>query len=194
MATFDDNPTSTISQTGWTETSDSVWEDLSVLVNGTSTSDETTTDDDNSNALILGGTTLPGDFPAGGADSISYTIGMRVQSTKNISPLPQMKFIITTSANAEIANVTVSLGGSPTVFTDYTGSMSITGNNTDTGWTGHRLRLEPISNDTDHTDFEVYKLQAVVTYDGGGVFPLGAKIILGSSNSIIQPPMAGFTQ
>lgn len=190
MATFNVNPSSDISRSGWTETSDSVYEDLSVLENGTSTSNETTTADNNSNPCILGGVALPGDFPDDGADSIAYTIGMRIQDDKNISPLPQMKIKITTSGNAEIANVTVSLGGTPEVFADYTGSMSITGNNTKTNWTGHRLRLETISNDTDHTNFEVYKLQAVVTYSTGSTHIPGAvRVLLGEN--IIQPPMTG---
>ena len=119
---------------------------------------------------------------------------MRIQDDKNIDSLPQMKFQITTSGNAEIANVTVSLGGSPESFTDYTGTMTITGNNTSGGWTGHRMRLETISNDDVHTDFEVYKLQAVVTYDGGTVFtPGAADLVLGAGSNIIQPPMAGFS-
>jgi len=192
MATFDIDPTSDIAIVGWSQTSDTVWEDLSIPEGGGDTY-ETTTDDDNSNACILGGVSLPGIFPADGADSVSYHIRMRIQDDKNIDPLPQMKFQITTSGNAEIANVTVSLGETPEVFADYTGSMTITGNNTSTDWTGHRMRLETISNDSDHTDFEVAELQATVTYSTGSVFiPGTVRVVL--NENIIQPPMTGYHQ
>ena len=190
MATFDIDPTSTISSTGsWTPGGDDLHDDMAIGGDGT----ETTVDDDESNACILGGVSLPSDFPADGADSVSYHIRMRIQDDKNIDPLPQMKFQITTSGNAEIANVTVSLGGTPEVFADYTGTMTITGNNTSGGWTGHRMQLLPISNDSDHTDFEVDELQATVTYSTGSVFiPGTVRVVL--SENIIQPPMTGYHQ
>ena len=161
MPTFDIDPSSDISATGWTESGDSCWEDLT----STSDSDEVTTDDDNSNALILGGVTLPTDFPEAGADSVTYHIRMRTQNNKP-DPLPRMQLKVTNSDNEAIATATVSLGSSPTAFTDYTGSMGLgEDRNTEDDWTGHRLWLLPQSLDGDtHTDFEVSELQATVTY------------------------------
>jgi len=190
MATFTVDPTSTISSTGsWTPVGDDLHDDLAIGGTG----GYTTVEDDESNPAILGGVSLPTDFPSDGADSISYHIQMRVTDTK-VSPLPQMKLQITTAGGAEIASVIVSLGATPLVFTDYTGSMTITGNNTLADWTGHRMQLLPISNDTDHTEFEIHAFRATVTYDGGTVYsPGAANLLLGASSNIIQPPMAGYS-
>jgi len=169
MPSFNISPTSEISVSGWVEESDSVQEDLSPYP---FTSDESTVDE-NGNAATFGGASLPADFPSTGVDSVSYQLRMRVQDTKpNI--LPDMKVQVLTSSNAEIATVTVSLGGSPTAQTTYSGSMSVTGNNTDTDWTNHRIRLTPQRNatDSDFTDFEVEGVRLVATYteegEGGG--------------------------
>ena len=160
MPTFDIDPSSDIAGTGWTETGDSKWEDLT----STSDSDEVTTDDDNSNALILGGVTLPTNFPEAGADSVTYHIRMRTQNDKP-DPLPRIQLKVTDSDNEAIATATGSLGSSPTAFTDYTGSLVIDDDrNTEDDWTGHRLWLLPQSLDDIHTDFEVSELQATVTY------------------------------
>jgi len=186
VATFDTDPTSDITVTGWTETSDSVWEDLTSGSDG----DESTVDD-NGNAATFGGVTLPADFPAAGADSVTYSLRMRIQSDKP-DPDPDMRFQILTSGNVEIAVVTVSLGSSPTAFTTYTGSMTISGNNTDTGWTGHRLRLTPIKNDsTRDTDFEVSDLDATVTYTVSGGTTAGFHLIRGD---IIKTKLRGLVR
>jgi len=194
MPTFNVDPSSDIGApiTGWTETGDNIHTDLSVLHDGGSSGFSTEVNDDETVVCRLGGVTLPSDFPADGADSITYAIRMRMTSTKNISPTPTMSLQITTSGNAEIAQVDVAFGGSPGLHTEYTGSMSITGNNTSAGWTDHRFALLPTSNDTDHTTIEISKLQAVVTYTAsGGSAALIAGVRTLFNNSIIQPPMIG---
>jgi len=118
--------------------------------------------------IVFGGSSLPGDFPSGGADSVDYSIRIDLNSTKQD---PDPGFIIRvlesdgTTVIADMAERALTSAS----FVTLTGTLSITGTNTSTSWTGHKLSVTPYENDDSSSVFMyVADLELTVNYTAGG--------------------------
>jgi len=118
--------------------------------------------------IVYGGASLPGDFPSGGADSIDYSIRVDLNSTKQ-DPAPGFIIRVLESDGTTVIADMAERALTSASFVTLTGSLSITGTNTSTSWTGHRLSVTPYENDDSATVFfYVADLELTVNYTPGG--------------------------
>lgn len=169
MSSFFTRPSSDVVTTGWFRNPSSgfYWDKCS---DGFPGFDDATycSVDVSGGAIVFGGSSLPGDFPTGGADSIDYSIRVDLNSTKQ-SPAPGFIIRVLESDGVTVIAEMAERAMTSASFVTLTGTLSITGTNTATSWTGHKLSITPYENDTSSTVFAyVADLELSVTYTPGG--------------------------
>ncbi len=169
MASFESRPTADDTNTGWFRepASGGFWDKIDDGFPGYNDATYVSALDSAAN-IIFDGSSLPGDFPSGGADSIDYSIRIDLNSTK-ASPDPGFKIEVRQSDGSTVIATMSERAITSASFVTLTGTLSITGTNTDTSWTGHTIAIQPYDNDgSTSTYVYVADLELTVNYTVGG--------------------------
>ncbi len=123
---------------------------------------------DSASPIVFDGSAMPGDFPTGGADSIDYAIRIDLNSTK-ATPDPGFRIRVLQSDGTSVIADMAERAITSASFVTLTGTLSISGTNNSTSWTGHKLSFLPYDNDGSTTTYVyVADLQLTVHYTVGG--------------------------
>lgn len=169
MSSFGSVPTADVATTGWGRTgTGSFYETVDEGVPGSDV--DVISGQDDTASIVFSGSAVPENFPANGATSVDYDIRLRkatakVTPTFAIEALDSANNIIATMTGVDIDSVS---------FVDFSGTLSITGTNTLTSWTGHRIRINPDPDalqPTQHTSVVVASVELQVHYNAAPIPP-----------------------